>query len=338
MKSTFFSILMLMAVFSLGGISRAETDSVVARGDWGEITAVELGEARRGNPAGASDEILIQVLARQHLAAAKALEEKLDERPDIRWRLWLAEQRAGSQEFIQERIVSGVKATPEELRAAYQERLGRYVTPETFSFRYIFSDTTECNSPAEVAKVKERIDRALAELLEPLGPDPKRPWMVHLDLFNEVAKEYSTVKGDPTRVAGPFKLDEPLQAAIKQTALALKTGEVSEVVSTKYGYEILRLENRVSAATKEFETVIGELEREIASKKREDAVDAYYQSLRDADERWDIYVERFVFLLPGAHREVPSTTYVARIGNRHWLPEELRDFMRAGGAAAGEGS
>lgn len=329
MQRILFSILVYLSVAAPPTNPAAAEDPAVAEGPWGQITRLELEEARRIPTGAATEEVLIQVLARQHLAAAKATEAKLDEAPETRWRLWLAEQRTGAQEFIQERIAARAQVTPEELRAAYRERLNRYVTPETFSFRYIFSDTTECTSPAEVAQVKARIDQALAELLKPLGSSPKRPWVVNLESFNEVAKTYSTVKGDPTRVAGPFKLDEPLQAAIKQTALTLKTGEISPVISTKYGYEILRLEDRVSASTKEFEAVADEIRRELVRSKQEAAVEAYYQSLRDADARWDIYLDRFVFLLPGSHREIPSTTHVARVGAQRWLPEELADFMRA---------
>ncbi len=316
----------LMALLTSWGVA-AQEDPVVAEGAWGKITQAELLCARQASPEGTTDEALIEQIARDGLGAQKATELGLQNEALVRWRLWMVEQGLGGKPLYENLIASTVSVTTEELHKAYDERLSKYVTPGNFSFRYIFSDTTECKSPAEVEAVRAKIQQAHKELLADLGTEPQRPWIVETDRFVEVAKKYSDVKGDPGRVAGPFKLNEPLQPIIKNTALSLKVNEISPVFSTRYGFEIVRLENRVRDTTMEFEKAVSSLRQELDNANKMRRAKDFIQSLQDDKSRYDIFEDSLVQLLPGAHLEVPSATSVVRVGKTYYSREQLQEFL-----------
>jgi parvulin-like peptidyl-prolyl isomerase len=317
-------VLLLCCVFAC---AEAGESPVIAEGAWGTITQLDLDQARASSRRGTTDEVLIEQWARNALGAQKALAEKLDQEANAGWRLWAIEQSRGGRELF-EKVVSGaVSVTEEETRQAYQDRITGYRTPGSYSFRYIFADTTEITEPTRIAAVRAKIAQAQTELLASLGTNPQRPWMVAESVFNEVAKKYSDVKGDPTRVAGPFKFDEPLQPVIKQMSLSLKKGEVSPVFSTKYGFEILRLEDYIPDTTAEYEKVAGTLRQTLENNKQMEKSKAYIEDLKSNQERYEIYKDRLNHMLPGAHFDVPSTTAVVRAGKNLWAPEKLDEFM-----------
>ncbi len=316
----------LVTVPTLLGATASE-DPVVAEGAWGKITQAQLEYARESSPPGTTDEALIEQMARDFLGAQKALEKGIDKDLLTRWRLWSIDQGVGGRQLYENLVASVVKITTEELHQAYQERISKYRTPGNFSFRYIFSDTTECKSPAEIEAVKAKIDLAHKELLADLGENPQRPWIVRTERFVEVAKKYSDVKGEPGRVAGPFKFDEPLQPIIKETALSLKPHEVSPVFSTRYGYEILRLEDRIHDSTTAFSVAATSLRHELENAAKMKKGRDYIEALRNDNSRYEIYEDKLVHMLPGAHFEVPSTTAVVRVGKRLYAPEELQEFL-----------
>jgi hypothetical protein len=318
-------VCLLAMLTSLG--ATAGEDPVVAEGDWGKITQAELEYARQTSPPGTTDEALIEQMARDSLGARNAIAAGVDKEPLSRWRLWSIDQGLGGRQLYESLIASMVHVTTEELKKTYMERLPKFKTPGNFSFRYIFSDTTECKIPSEVEAVKAKIQQAHDELLAGLGTDPPRPWIVKTEEFVEVAKKYSDVKGEPGRVAGPFKFDEPLQPVIKNTVLGLKPHEMSPVFSTRYGYEIVRLEDRIQDSTVEFEKVAHTLRQELENSSRMQKGREYIEALRADKSRYDIYEDKLVQMLPGAHFEVPSTTAVVRVGKTLYAPEQLQEFL-----------
>lgn len=319
--------LVCLVVLSVSFGACAAGDTVVAEGAWGKITQLDLDCARQASPPGATDEYLIEQLAKDSLGAMKATGLGLEKEPLARWRMWMVEQGLGGRQLFETQIASSVHVTTEELQKAYQERLPKLVTPGNFSFRYIFCDTTECKSPAEVEAVKAKINEAHKELLSTLGPDPQRPWIVETDRFVQIAEKYSDVKGEPGRIAGPFRFTEPLQSAIKNTVLSLKPFEISPVFSTRYGFEIVRLQEIIQDSTPEFKTIVSSLREELSKAGTMKKAKEFIEALRADKTRYEIYEDRLVLMLPGAHSEVPSTTAVVRIGKTLYSPEQLKEFV-----------
>lgn len=174
----------------------------------------------------------------------------------------------------------------EELKEVYEQRKEEYFVPPTFTFRHVFFQTIDM--PEDVKKkAREDAEAALASIKSGSS-------------FEEVQEIYATDGRKPS-VVGPFSPrkyvpEKAINETLEKALLDMKEGEISEIVETKYGYEILKLETLKPETHKPFEQVGGQIFNEMRNKKRaewieeirsahwEDAVKDYNpDALFDAD-------------------------------------------------------
>lgn len=165
-------------------------------------------------------------------------------------------------------VRSKIQVGATEMQEYYEANRAKYSEEETFRARHIFFRVTE-KSPA--AEIKQAMKTALMVLAEAKsGKD-----------FVELAKTYSE---DPAARSdggdmGRFKKGDMLPE-LEGTIMAMKPGEVSELVSTPLGFHIVKLEERVSGKVKPFESVKAEIENEIYRKKSEERFSLWAKELR----------------------------------------------------------
>ena len=155
-----------------------------------------------------------------------------------------------------------------EMREYYEANRSKYTEDDTFRARHIFFKT---NDKAPSADIKKTMTTALAVLAEAKsGKD-----------FVELAKTYSE---DPAArkdggELGPFKKGDMLPE-LEQTIMAMKPGEVSELVYTTAGFHIIKLEEIRKGKMKPFESVKSEIEEALYRKKSEERFSQWAKELR----------------------------------------------------------
>lgn len=155
-----------------------------------------------------------------------------------------------------------------EMREYYDANHAKYTEDESYRARHIFFKTGE-KSPAE--EIKRTMTTALMVLAEAKsGKD-----------FAELARNYSE---DPAARKdggdlGTFKKGD-MQAELESTILAMKPGEVSELVYTPVGFHIIKLEEKISGKLKPFEGLKAEIEEAIYRKKSEERFSQWAKDLR----------------------------------------------------------
>lgn len=167
--------------------------------------------------------------------------------------------------------------TEERLQAMYDEQKEKYHQPLQFSFKHIFFRTIDL--PEDQQKSNEAESRKALALIRSGSS------------FEEVAESYSDSerKGD---VIGPLKSrkddpDKAINPVLEDALLAMKPGEVSDVIKTKYGFEILKLETLDPEHYKPIEAVKPDLKSEM---RRTD----FEQWQKDVvNEHWDEAVKDF---------------------------------------------
>lgn len=165
-------------------------------------------------------------------------------------------------------VRSKIQVGETEMREYYEANQAKYREEETFRARHIFFKTSE-KAPAE--EIKRSMTTALMVLAEARsGKD-----------FVDLAKNYSedaAARKDGGDM-GRFKKGD-MQPELEQAIMAMKPGEVSELVYTALGFHIIKLEERVSGKLKPFESVKNEIEELLYRKKSEERFSLWAKDLR----------------------------------------------------------
>jgi peptidyl-prolyl cis-trans isomerase SurA len=165
-------------------------------------------------------------------------------------------------------VRSKIQVGETEMRDYYEANLAKYSEEDSFHARHIFFRISE---KAPAAEIKRAMTTALMVLAEAKsGKD-----------FVELAKTYSE---DPAASKdggdlGIFKKGDMLPE-LEQTILAMKPGEVSELVVTPAGFHIIKLDERIKGSVKPFESVKAEIEDAIYRKKSEERFNLWAKELR----------------------------------------------------------
>lgn len=181
-----------------------------------------INEAKKKDPSFAAQmqpeqlEQLKQRFGRIYIAEKKAVEQGIDKKPSVRLQIMLQHARAVAQKYAMDNLQSKMKATDAEI--------------EDYLAKHPEADVDKQNR----AKAEEVLKRLRA------GEDFAK-------LAGEFGSDGTKDKGGDLGWFGPRDMDPDFSKA----AYALKPGEISDVVQTKFGFHIIKLEDRKTETNKE---------------------------------------------------------------------------------------
>jgi hypothetical protein len=204
---------------------------------------------------------LPEQLVRMKVLLEEALKQKLEEQPDVVYAL-----RADRESILADaalmRLERNIPITDEELHSLYKQRQEQL---EQIRIRLLLIRTD--SSPMK----KPGPDRPLlsnAEARKKLE-DLRKQILAGAE-FAELAKQYSEDSG--TASAGGdmgYTMRDQLMPPLGAAAAALKPGQVSDVLLTPMGLEIIKVEDK---RTRPFEEVKPQLETELRQSKAKEAL------------------------------------------------------------------
>jgi len=177
----------------------------------------------------------------------------------------IAEKRSFEMLIVDEAAVTASVTVPEaELRRAYELNKETYRTPERVKVRHILLKTTD-RPKEEILAIRAKAEGLLKQLRG--GAD-----------FAELAKKNSE---DPGSGAKGGDLDWIVRGqtvkAFEDTAFSLKPGQLSDVVTTEYGFHILQVLDRQQAGVRPFQ----EVRVQLADERKRQLVYDKMQTLSD---------------------------------------------------------
>jgi peptidyl-prolyl cis-trans isomerase SurA len=204
--------------------------------------------------------------------------EKAVEGSGLAWEDYKTTIRNGllTQEVVRREVGSHINIGNDEVKQYYDAHPQEFTRPEQVVLSEIFL-STEGKSPEEIESVQKKAEDLRNRVMK--GDD-----------FNEIAKRYSegsTAKdgGD----LGTFKQSE-LAPQLEEVVFKMEKGQITDVIQTKTGFEVLKVENHYQAGLQPQAKVENEIMNRLYMQKMQPQMRDYLGTLR---------TESYVMVKPG---------------------------------------
>jgi peptidyl-prolyl cis-trans isomerase D len=173
--------------------------------------------------------------------------------------------------FAPEAYRSKVELTDKEIRQYYDINTSEFVTPKTVEARHILIKVADGASEEDVEKARKKAEEVLKLARE--GQD-----------FAELAKTHSEgPSGKNGGYLGSFKKEDMVEP-FSNAAFAMQAGEISDLVRTRFGWHIIKVEKVNEGSTRSFEEaregirnkLVNEGARAIAQEEAEQVYDVTF--------------------------------------------------------------
>lgn len=171
--------------------------------------------------------------------------------------------------LLEKEVVSKVTVTEAEVQKFYDENKEKFKTEESVRASHILIGADEKASADDKKKAKEKAEAVRKKIAA--GED-----------FAALAKTESTCPSASQGGDLGFFSKGQMVPEFEKAAFALKPGEVSEVVETKFGYHVIKAVEKKPAGTVSFEEAKKNIEGYLKAQKSRDQVNAYLEKLRKA--------------------------------------------------------
>jgi peptidyl-prolyl cis-trans isomerase SurA len=211
------------------------------------------------------------------LASMEDLEREV-EKAGLAWEDYKTTIRNGlmTQEVVRREVGSHINIPNDEVKKYYDAHPQEFTRPEQVVLSEIFL-STEGKSPEEIESVQKKAEDLRNRVMK--GDD-----------FNEIAKRYSegsTAKdgGD----LGTFKQSE-LAPQLEEVVFKMDKGQITDVIQTKTGFEVLKVENHYKAGLQPVDKVENEIMNRLYMQRMQPQMRDYLGQLRE---------ESYVMVKPG---------------------------------------
>jgi len=220
---------------------------------------------------------LDEIRQQNNLPDLETLEKKVEE-AGIAWEEYKNSFRSRilTQEVVYRDVYPDLQVTDAEVQQLYTKNKEQFQRPEQVILAEIFVSTegkAESEIPALEQKAKTLLDRVKK------GED-----------FNQLAKRFSD--GTTAKQGGDLGTFHRGQLAkeLEDQVFKMKRGDVTDVIHTRTGFLVLKVEQRYEEGIQPLEKVKNEVEGQIRYEKLQPAVRAYLTKLRE---------ESYVLVKPG---------------------------------------
>lgn len=199
---------------------------------------------------------MVQHLHLRRWLANQAQSSGVAQKPEVQRQIAVVQERILAEaqlEYVENASLPSAELIDKQVRTIYKAEPERFTAPAEVHARHILITGTDDAARSKAEKI-------LADLRA--GAD-----------FEQLAREHSADPGSAAKGGdlGFFPKGKMVPAFEKAAFALKKTGELSPVVQTPFGFHIIRLEGRKPATVKPFDEVKDELRAETIAKLKNDA-------------------------------------------------------------------
>lgn len=249
-----FALTLCFAVVaSLSGCARqTPKGKVLASYDGGAVTEAEFMKAVRSMPehmrtvAQEKKEEFLESFVTERLLLQEAESKGLQHQAEVEDLVRQARNRILVSKLIEQEVDKKITVTDADIKTYYDNHTDEFIVPYRLRASHIL-----LRDRAEAESILSRIKAG--------------------ELFEELAKKYSM---DPTASKGGdlgYVSKGQLIPEIEEALFALKNGDLSDVIQSKYGFHILKATGEAKPQTKELRLVSKEIRDRLTLEKRSQA-------------------------------------------------------------------
>jgi peptidyl-prolyl cis-trans isomerase SurA len=196
--------------------------------------------------------------------------EKAVEGSGLAWEDYKTQMRNGmlTQGVIRREVGSHINIPNDEVKKYYDAHPQEFTRPEQVKISEIFL-STEGKSPEEIESVQKKAEDLRNRVIK--GDD-----------FNEIAKRYSegSTAKDQGGDLGTFKRGA-LAPQLEDVVFKMEKGQITEVIQTKTGFEVLKVVAHFQAGLQPMDKVENEIMNRLYMSKMEPQMRTYLAQLRE---------------------------------------------------------
>ena len=168
-------------------------------------------------------------------------------------------------------MIDKISISDEEARAYYDQHRNEFTSPTEITLREILIEVPTSDRGVNVAEDDAARERAEDVRKRLLAGEP----------FARLAGEFSAASSKANGgLIGPIHSDE-LAPQLREMLAALNVGDITGVLRTQRGYQILKLEARTDSKVKSFEEARGDIGNRIGDQKMRGEREKYLEKLRE---------------------------------------------------------
>jgi peptidyl-prolyl cis-trans isomerase SurA len=175
------------------------------------------------------------------------------------------------QQVTRVEIMDKISINDEEARAYYDQHRNEFTSPTEITLREILIEVPTSDRGVNVAEDDAARDRAEEVRKRLLAGEP------FPRLAGEVSAASSKANGG---LIGPIHTDE-LAPQLRDLLQPMQVGDITGVLRTQRGYQILKLETRTDSKVKTFEEARGDIANRIGDQKLRGEREKYLDRLRE---------------------------------------------------------
>lgn len=176
-------------------------------------------------------------------------------------------QQESVKRMISQGISSGISISDEDVEHFYNTNIDQMQEPLSVRARHILI-TPKSTASADHQAAREQAENILADIRD--GAD-------FVELATNRSEGPSAAGGGDLGYFGPGQM----VPAFEQAAFALQPGALSEVVQTRFGYHVIRLEDRRGGETVSLEEAADQIRSHLGQLALQHAVELLVTTLRD---------------------------------------------------------
>jgi len=170
-------------------------------------------------------------------------------------------------QLIKIQITDKIVVSDEESKAFYDSRPELFKQPEQVKASHILIKAAQDADEAQKKEARKKIEAVQKKLKG--GQD-----------FAALAREFSEGPSAPRGGELGYFGRGQMVPAFETVAFAMKPGEVSDIVETRFGYHLIKVEDKKSAGTVSYTEVKGQLDDHLKKQKGQQEIDKFVNGLK----------------------------------------------------------